>query len=74
MAGIYNIYEDTESFVILTTAANESIKDVHDRMPLIVDEVETNMWFSNQYFKTILNKTPCMLTRNMQNEQLKFDL
>ncbi len=36
MAGIYNYDQEEERFVILTTAANESMKPVHDRMPLIL--------------------------------------
>ena len=37
MAGIYSRYEDEDRFVILTTAANESMEPVHDRMPLILE-------------------------------------
>ena len=36
MAGLGRRYEDGEHFVILTTAANASMKPVHDRMPLIL--------------------------------------
>ena len=35
MAGLYNFYQDELRFVILTTAANESINDVHHRMPCL---------------------------------------
>jgi putative SOS response-associated peptidase YedK len=40
MAGIYRRYEDGDRFAILTTAANESMEPVHDRMPLILDKDE----------------------------------
>ena len=38
MAGIYNEFKDENRFVILTTGANHSIADVHNRMPVILTE------------------------------------
>ncbi len=40
MAGFCRHYEDGEHFVILTTAANGSMKPVHGRMPLILERGE----------------------------------
>ncbi len=37
LAGFYNLSENRDSFVILTTAANASMKPVHDRMPVMID-------------------------------------
>ena len=36
MAGLYRVYEGKPCYVILTTAANPSVADVHDRMPLVL--------------------------------------
>ena len=36
MAGIYERCQNEERFVILTTAATESMSPIHDRMPLIL--------------------------------------
>ncbi|MDE7259344.1 MAG: SOS response-associated peptidase [Lachnospiraceae bacterium] len=40
MAGLYNRYQNEDRFVILTTAANESMNPVHDRMPLLLEQDE----------------------------------
>lgn len=44
LAGIYNIYENVPCYVIITTAPNESMKRIHDRMPLILDKNEVYDW------------------------------
>lgn len=47
MAGIYNEFADEPRFVILTTAANESVKDIHDRMPLVLEKNMLDDWILN---------------------------
>lgn len=44
MAGIYKEYEGVERYVILTTAANDSMKDIHHRMPVIMPKDKVQMW------------------------------
>ena len=44
MAGIYREYEGIRRYVILTTAANASMKSIHDRMPVILPRDEMQMW------------------------------
>ncbi len=44
MAGIYNQFEGESRFVILTTQANSSIADVHDRMPVVVPKDRIEDW------------------------------
>jgi len=64
MAGLYNIYQDELRFVILTTAANESMSDVHDRMPLVIPRKEIETWiFDDSATRHFLNKVPPMLVR-----------
>ena len=71
MAGFCRRYEDGEHFVILTTAANASMEPVHDRMPLILEEREIASWIlDDEKAEDILHKTPCLLERRMDYEQL----
>lgn len=44
MAGIYREYEGIRRYVILTTAANASMKGIHDRMPVILPRDKLQMW------------------------------
>ena len=71
MAGIYTKYEDEDRFVILTTAANESMEPVHDRMPLILEENEILPWLTERSkTEVFLRKTPCRLNRSTEFEQI----
>ena len=73
MAGIYSRYQDEDRFVVLTTAANESMKPVHDRMPLILEENEIMPWiFDEVRYREILLKKPCLLKRKSEYEQLSL--
>lgn len=73
MAGIYSRYQGENRFVVLTTAANESMKPVHDRMPLILEENEIMSWiFDEVKYREILLKTPCLLERKSEYEQLSL--
>ncbi len=47
MAGIYNLFDNEDRFTILTTAANDSVSDVHERMPVIIDNSSVNDWIFN---------------------------
>ena len=38
MAGIFNEFKDENKFVILTTTANITVADVHNRMPVILQK------------------------------------
>ena len=44
LAGFYDMSGDREAFVILTTAANDSMSPVHDRMPLMIEEKDVPDW------------------------------
>lgn len=51
-AGLWDVWSDDEtddsikSFTIITTEANEKMEDVHDRMPVILDEDEYDEWLN----------------------------
>lgn len=73
MAGLCRQYEDGAHFVILTTEANASMKPVHDRMPLILDPDDVVPWLLDQgTARTLLQKTPCLLERRTDYEQLSL--
>ena len=73
MAGCYGKYQDGDRFVILTTAANESMKPVHDRMPLILERDEVEDWLRDEKrAMEILLKEPARLNRKTEYEQLSL--
>ena len=73
MAGFYNSCQVEDSFVILTTVANKSMQPVHDRMPLILELEEIEPWiFDDREVERILLKTPCLLERRAEYEQLSL--
>lgn len=71
MAGCMNRYEDGDRFVILTTAANESMEPVHERMPLILEPDEVGSWiWDDERTKSLLEKESCLLERRTDYEQM----
>lgn len=62
MAGLYSYYGNEIRFVILTTDANDSMKGVHHRMPLVIPKNEIETWiFDYNVTDTILKRTPPQL-------------
>lgn len=75
LAGFYNEFDGQERFVILTTAANETMQDVHDRMPLILEENELNDWlFDDEKAEHLLKRKPCRLKKAGGYVQQTLDL
>ena len=55
MAGIVSTFRDAlgleySAFVILTTEANDSVAPIHDRMPVILEPDELDMWVNDNVF------------------------
>ena len=79
MAGFYGCFQDEERFIILTTQANDSVRPVHHRMPVILEKNELKSWMclgtsqeeqrQDDVLKSILNKIPPMLKREQEYEQ-----
>lgn len=44
MAGLFNSFDSKNCFVILTTEANTSVADIHNRMPVVLSDSEINNW------------------------------
>ena len=73
MAGICDRFNGEDRFVILTTAANSSMKPVHDRMPLILKKSDLADWlFYDTAAKEMLHHTPMELIRESDYEQLSL--
>lgn len=73
MAGLYRFEKEESRFVILTTAANASMKDIHDRMPLILDEETVPEWIcNNNETNELLHRVPALLHPNAMYYQQKL--
>lgn len=73
MAGLYNLYQEEERFVVITTEANESVRAVHDRMPLILEKYEAELWLKEEKAaQKLLGKIPGAMQRTQEYEQLSL--
>ena len=73
LAGFYNLYEDGEHFVVLTTQANTSMIPVHDRMPVVLEREDVKDWiFNEEKAREILQKVPADLEKSCDYEQLSL--
>lgn len=73
LAGVYDNCEGTNCFVILTTAPNEVVKDIHDRMPLILNHDQVRPWLTDaQSALGLLTIVPPALQRRSEDGQLSF--
>ena len=73
MAGCYDLYEDEERFVILTTEANPSVSPVHERMPLILEPRELQNWvLDDGAVEPLLQKTSVLLDAFTEYEQMSL--
>ncbi len=73
MAGFYDLYDEENRFVILTTRANASVSPVHPRMPLILERDEVKPWvFSPEDTPGFLDSRPGALDRQQDYEQQRL--
>jgi len=71
LAGFFDVMGNEKRFVILTTQANESMKKVHDRMPLVLEAQQLEDWiYREQYTDDILRQVPVLLNRQAEYEQV----
>lgn len=64
MAGLYTNYRDEMRYVILTTDANLSMKDVHTRMPLVIPKNEIKTWImDDSATNDLLKRVPPQLIK-----------
>jgi len=64
MAGLYNEFDGERRFVILTTDANASMQEIHNRMPIVLSRESANQWIlDSQKTIGILNENHPLLNR-----------
>lgn len=68
MAGFYNDFNNERRFMILTSPANQSVADIHERMPLIVTKNLINSWIKDNGFAVnFLNEESPELIKQIVN-------
>lgn len=74
LGGIYDIVDGQSCFVILTTAPNASVCEIHDRMPLILSRQDIRPWLLDAGAALhLLTCVPPPLTTQRTDGQLSFD-
>lgn len=81
MCGLYQVFSNEERFVILTTAANDSMKEIHNRMPVLLNQEEVEPFILDYKSASgILSRIPSPLyketmssSKNEAYEQLRFE-
>jgi putative SOS response-associated peptidase YedK len=64
MAGMYAYFQEEMRFVILTTDANASMIEVHNRMPLVIPKKDINVWlFDPEATNELLHRVPPLLRK-----------
>lgn len=72
LGGIYRKGEENDKFTIITTQANSSVKDIHDRMPLIIKREYVFNWiYDNENASRILEKNDISLGRKNTEEYIQ---
>lgn len=67
MAGIYGEFGGDPRFVVLTTKANASAAEIHDRMPLVLEKGSVGDWLGDDAAAMrLLSGVPPMLERAAQ--------
>lgn len=75
LAGFYDNIDGDNKFIIITTQANDSMKCVHDRMPLILEKNQIEEWLrDDSQIAKILSQVPVMLNRISEYEQQSLEL
>lgn len=62
MAGIYSSFADASGavqnrFVILTTEANSVVKEIHDRMPVVLRKEEIGVWLDSPDYAFLFDRS-----------------
>ena len=71
MAGLYAIREGAPCYCILTTAANESMREVHDRMPLVLTRDQVRPWLEQpERSAEFLRMKPPLLVKASEEAQI----
>jgi len=63
LAGIVLLWQGVRGVAIITTAANELMAPIHDRMPLIIDPADYAAWLDSTYAEDLLRACPAGRTQ-----------
>lgn len=64
LAGLYNDFQGERRVVILTTGANASMEEVHNRMPVVLQKDEVSAWIQDgDRTSDLLSRVPPELSR-----------
>ena len=75
LAGFFRAEQGAERYTVLTTAANESMKRVHDRMPVMIDRSEIGMWIRDRdRLAQFLERPQMQLAARQDSGQISMDL
>ncbi len=73
MAGLYDLRGGKPCYCILTTAANQSMEPIHNRMPLVLCKDQITPWLNDpQAASDILHLQPPQLERTAADTQLRL--
>ena len=73
LAGIYDNVDGQDCFVVLTTTPNDSVRDIHDRMPLILSHDQVRPWLTNSLAALeLLTTVPPPLVRESEDGQMRL--
>ena len=73
LAGLYTEEGQIRHFAVLTTAPNASVRDIHDRMPLVLTQEQVRPWLMDTDFALrFLQKVPPLLEHTCEDGQLSF--
>lgn len=73
LAGIYDNVEGEDCFVVLTTAPNATVKQIHDRMPLILTQDQVRPWLTDdQAALQLLTIEPPAMEHRSEDGQLSL--
>lgn len=64
LGGLWKMIKNEKRFVIITTSANGSVREIHSRMPIILDQDQIEPWLNDyEYAKDILNREMAVLEK-----------
>ena len=59
LAGLYGAFAGENRYVILTTAANASVAEIHHRMPVVLERGRIEAWLTDETAAALLlRETP----------------
>ena len=74
MAGIYREFNNQKEVAIITTNANESMENIHSRMPLIFNYLQMIEWLENKNVTSLLKIKPESLIITSGNLQTSLQI